>query len=130
MTSQHSIDPAEAAQITENLDRAFDFMRDVIDDPYILETIPDGSMLIFRNISLDGQIVRLIAFLPKQPGVRWGARVSGVVPLDAPLAARGLGSDGPSVGGYETADAALDALEAEIRLAEPSRWISRRAVGA
>ncbi len=72
------VDSVPAAQITERIDQTFDFVRDVIDDPQILETIPNGSELVFRDAMDQEHSIRLTAYLPKHPGARWGARASGV----------------------------------------------------
>ena len=132
------VDSVQAARITERIDQFFDFVRDVIDDPQILETIPDGSELAFRNAVGEDQLIRMTAYLPKHPGARWGARVTGVTPTtDAVASAPGkhqtLRDDVerlPTVAGCDTAEAALDALEAEISAAERSKPVTRRAVGA
>lgn len=124
MTDHHEIDPARAAQITERIGQVFDFVRDAIDDPRILEAIPSGSMLMFRDVLHHGQSLRLAAFLPKHPGAHWGARVSGPMPTAS------AGSPLLSVAGYDTSDAALDALEAELRTVVRPGWTARRAAGA
>jgi hypothetical protein len=129
MTSRREISPAEAAQTTQRIDQFFNFMRDAIDDPQILESMPSDSTLMFRDIVHKGQLIRLTAFLPKQLGALWGARVSGIVPLGAPLAVGGRGSEGPSVAGHDTADAALDALESEIGAVTPSQPDAQHAAG-
>lgn len=138
MTGQHDIDPARAAQITERIDRGFDFVRDVIDDPRILETIPHESMLMFRTVLRRGETMRLTAYLPKHPGARWGARVTGKTPAAVAAApppsetqtTRDAVDQSPSVAGFETSEAALDALEAEITSIEWSVPENRRAVDA
>jgi hypothetical protein len=138
MTSRRNIDPAEAAQITERIDQFFNFVRDAIDDPRIIEAIPNGSELMFRDVEHQGQSIRLTAYLSKDPGARWGARVSGsrqpaAVEVPSPSripTIRDRSGQWPSVAGYDTAEAALDALEAAIGTGEQSRPMTRRAVGA
>ena len=138
MNYRDGIDPARAAQITERIDQGFDFVRDVVDNPRILETIPHESMLMFLCISHRERTMRLTAYLPKYPGARWGARVTGVAPTAVPVASPQSDSQAPRddverlprVDGYDTAEAALDALEAGIGDAEKSGPVNRRAVGA
>ena len=138
MTDRRDIDPAQAAQITERIGQTFDFVRDAIANPRMLEEIPSGSMLRFRDVLVEDQHVRLTAYLPKQPGAQWNARVSGPVTDGMPghslEAGRRLpwihGERYPTVAGYDTAEAALDALEAEIGAVGRSGQDPRRAVGA
>lgn len=132
------IDPIRASQITERIDQGFDFVQDVIDNPQILETIPNESMLMFRYVLRRVWTMRLTAYLPKHPGARWGARVTGMtptaIPIDSPssvtLAPRDDIARLPTVAGHDTAEAALDALEAELGAAERAEPVARRAVGA
>lgn len=132
------IDPIRASQITERIDQGFDFVRDMIDNPQILETIPNESMLMFRDVLRRGWTMRLTAYLPKLPGARWGARVTGMtptaMPIDSHLRENPAPCDNvdrlPSVAGYDTAEAALDALEAELGAANRAEPVARRAVGA
>lgn len=137
MTSRRDFDPAEAAQITERIDQFFTFVRDAIDDPRIIEAIPNDSELMFRDVVHQGLSIRLTAYLPKHPGARWGARVTGMtlnaVAVAPPSSELQTPRDGveryPTVAGYDTAEAALDALEAEIGAVEQSGTVPRRAAG-
>ncbi len=132
------IDPKRASQITERIDQGSDFVRDVIDNPQILETIPNESMLKFRYVLRRGWTTRLTAYLPKHPGARWGARVTGMTPTAILIDSRSSPTQAPrdeverlpSVDGYDTAEAALDALETQIGAAERAEPVTRRAVGA
>ncbi len=84
------IDEAGAATITANIERAFAFMADVIDDPRILELVPDGSRLVIGEAWIGGQHLRLVAFRLKDAD-RWGARVIGLATGTAGIGAgRGL----------------------------------------
>jgi len=138
MTAQRDIDPAEAAQITERIGQTFDFVRDAIANPRMLEEIPNGSTLGFRDILIEDQHVRLTAYRPKQPDAQWDARVSGPVVDTSPGQSIETGRQlpwvatgrYPTVAGYETAEAALDALEAAISATEQTEPKTRRAVGA
>ena len=137
MTDSRDIGPAQAAQITKRIGQTFDFVRDAIDDPRILEHVPSGSTLMFRGRMHQGRQIRLVAYRPQRSTARWGAHVSGATSTDAPgpppcIETRSSGRRGerwPSVEDYETAAAALDALEARLRDAELSDWVSQRAVG-
>ena len=138
MTYHDDIDPARAAQITERIDQGFDFVRDVIDDPRILETIPHESMLMFRHVLRHGETMRLTAYLPKNPGASWGARVTGKTPAAVTAAPpssetqipRDAVDRSPSVAGFDTSEAAINTLEAEITSVEWFEPATRRAVGA
>jgi hypothetical protein len=52
MNGYNEIDTARGAQIDRRLGQSFALARDVIDDPSILDDIPDGSRLTFRDIAL------------------------------------------------------------------------------
>jgi hypothetical protein len=41
MSDRRNIDPEEAAEVTRRIGQAFDFAQDVIDDPSVLQQIPD-----------------------------------------------------------------------------------------
>jgi hypothetical protein len=101
MTDRRDIDPEQAAQITERIGQTFNFVRDAIANPRMLEEIPSGSMLRFRDVFSEGQRIRLTAFLPKQPGAQWDRN--------------GVGNDSRALGGSR-ATAAID----------PSRAIPKR----
>jgi hypothetical protein len=138
MTDRRDIDPEQAAQITERIGQTFNFVRDAIANPRMLEEIPSGSMLRFRDVFSEGQRIRLTAFLPKQPGAQWDARVTGTVLETIPERSAEAERQPPlihlerypSVVGYETAEAALDALAAKISADSQSGPVDRRAIGA
>ena len=132
--------PAQVAQIDKRIAQAFDFMRDVIDDPRTLEEIPDGSRLAFRDVVIQQTRVRLTAYAAKDSPGYWIARVTGPALLAAegrswrpPIETRGMagkwGRPPTSPERGETAAAALDALEAKLRNADRPGWMPRRAVG-
>jgi hypothetical protein len=112
--STHDIDDATAAQIDQRLGQAFDFLRDVIDDPDILENLPDGSQLAFRDEEIDGYHLRLTAACRVNTDREWTARVTGLaeIPEASPEPHLHLALD--AVGTGETAEAAFDALVARI----------------
>lgn len=124
--TDHDIDDERAALITKRIGQGFDFVRDVIDFPKILEMIPDKSQLLFRDFDIEGIDVRLAAYASPDRAGLWEARVTGPTWLaremnrdqvtgstdeDAPVAA--LGGVGPAIG--HTAEDALDDLETRVR---------------
>jgi hypothetical protein len=127
----------QAAQIDERLGQAFAFVRDMIDAPEVLEAIPHGGTLYFRDISWLGEPLRLTAHpAPDHPDL-WTARVTGPAQLVVasrrwapPTRSRGLArrraSQPLDPETAPTADAALDALEAKLRAAERDFWDPRR----
>ena len=118
--------------------QTFNVVRDAIANPQMLEEIPNGPMLRFRDVPLEGQQICLTAYLPKKPDARRDARGSGpvidAIPQHVPetrhLPPWVQSERDPSVAGYDTAEAALDALEVEIGASEQVEPAIRRAVGA
>lgn len=140
MTDHDDITPAQAAQIEKRIGQTFNFVRDMIDDPRTLEEIPDGSRLAFRDVVIQQTRVRLTAYPANDQTGYWIARVTGPAPLAAegrnwrpPLERQDMaskrGSPPTSPERGETAAAALDALEAKLRVADYPGWIPQRAVG-
>ena len=125
--SGHTIDPGRAALITKRIGQAFAFARDVVDAPRLLEEIPEGSTLLFRDATFQGELIRLTAHpSPDHPGW-WTARVTG----PAHFATRGERSSPPTFPeSGPTAKDALDALEERLREAELPQPSTRRASGA
>jgi len=115
----NGIDEARAATITANIERAFGFVADVIDNPRILDLIPDGSSLAIREAWIGRLHLRLTAYRPTESS-RWGARVTGIVDGRA-----GPGAERPTppidpeilaaVGDGADAGEAFANLEAELR---------------
>lgn len=136
--SDHSIDPQRAALITKRMTQAFAFARDVIDAPVLLEEIPDGATLLFRDIEFRGEQMRLTAHpSPERPGW-WTARVTGPAPLAAESRRWEPPSETWSNGGKwsspptypeqaPTAMDALDALEQKLHEAERPTSVTRQA---
>ncbi|MBA2598794.1 MAG: hypothetical protein H0V00_19405 [Chloroflexia bacterium] len=125
MNQDDDIDEARAALIDQRIGQTFDFLSDVIDDPKLLEAIPDGSKLAFRDITIRRYQFRLTASRPRDPAERWTARVTGYT---KPGARHGTNAGAvenpmhpphgiplPEAQTGATAPAALDALEAELR---------------
>ncbi len=92
MNDPHAIDDERAAQITERIGETFDFMRDVLDDPSILEEIPDGAEIELRNVTIGEHEYHIVAYRSESNPERWIARTTGGSNLDLPLiATSGLG---------------------------------------
>jgi hypothetical protein len=74
----------QVAQIDRNLALGFDFLRDVLHRPEIVDEIPSGSTLAFRTFRIrPGVELRLTAFRAPRSR-RWGVRVTGIgAPYDA-----------------------------------------------
>lgn len=138
--SDHNIDPERAALITKRMGQAFAFARDVIDAPSILDEIPDGSMLLFRDVEFQGEQVRLTAHPTSDRPGWWTARVTGPARIatesrrrDPPIETRRM--DGkwsrpplfPESG--PTAKDALDALEEKLDESDGPLTTARRATG-
>ncbi len=138
--SDHTIDPERAARITRRMAQAFAFARDVIDAPRLLEEIPDGSTLLFRDIEYCGEQVRLTAHPSPDRLGWWTARVTGPAQLateshrwEPPIGTWGMGGEWssrpPFPASGPTARDALDALEETLRESEPASQVARQASG-
>jgi hypothetical protein len=138
--SDHGINPSRAALITKRLAQAFAFARDVIDAPRILEVIPDGSTLLFRDVEYHGEQVRLTAHPAQDRPGWWTARITGPAQLatesrrwEPPLGTQGMGGKWSSPPTFPehgpTANDALDALEEKLRESDRSTAPARRASG-
>lgn len=111
MSPRHDIDDAQAAVIDQRIGQSFAFLRDVLADPALIERIPTGATLRHRDVVLpaDHAVVRLTAY--QTPAMAtWSALVTGST--DARRAEAVIATS-------ESAEAALDALEAELRRAIP-----------
>ena len=138
--SDHSIGPKRAELITKRMAQAFAFARDVIDAPVLLEEIPDGATLRFRDIEFRGEQMRLTAHpSPDRPGW-WAARVTGPATIAAasrrwepPIETRGMGGKWSSPPLFPesgpTAKDALDALEEKLHESDGPLATARRATG-
>jgi hypothetical protein len=124
MNEQDDSDEAQAAVIDQRIGQGFAFLRDVIDDPTVVEAIPTGASLRFRDVAIaQGQVrvqVRLTAYRAPEDR-RWGARVTGFTSEFVPWASAFVDRLARDSAGFAvdatrgTAEAALDALEAELR---------------
>ncbi len=115
------------ATIAANIGRAFDFLADVHEEPGVLARLPDGATLAFREIDVLGHVYRLTA--ARAAGAEWVAAISGYsLTAGAQLFSRPV-VDGRSTihdqativrtfrATGDTAEAALDALAAELKKA-------------
>jgi hypothetical protein len=125
--SDHDIDPARAALIDRRIAQTFAFLRDVIEEPQLLEDIPEGSELRFRDVVWHQTEVRLTAHPSKDYPGYWTARITGPASIavharhwEVPEEFRGKGMGGkylspppfPEVG--STPESALNALEEKL----------------
>lgn len=108
MNERHDFDDEEAALIDKRLGQGFNFMRDAIDNPRMLEVIPSGSQLTFRDVEIADHQFRLVAYQPPGSAERWAARLTGASPG---MASAGHGVMTPaSIESDISAEAALDAF--------------------
>jgi hypothetical protein len=113
------------ATIERRLDQAIAFFRDVLENPALLEEIPDGSTLRFSDAVIEDVAFRLTAYPDAGPNWAWTAKVTG--PADkvaigrerADASCLGTKETGDStstqVGHGHTAEEALSALEEKLR---------------
>jgi hypothetical protein len=71
MKNSNTFSDAEVTQIDQRIGQSFAFMRDVLDDPSLLDEIPSGSTLAFRDIVLLRDYVRLTVFRPATSTADW-----------------------------------------------------------
>lgn len=107
----HDIDEFEAALITHRIGQSFAFVRDVLNNPALLELIPDKVELVFRDFTANERDFRLTAYSVSDTNEIWEARVTGPLVRDS----GGLGSFRDVFSRGDTAELALDALESAIR---------------
>lgn len=114
MSQYDDIDDARAELIDQRIGQSFDFLGDLIDDPRLLDAIPDGSRLAFRDVVLGGFLVRLTAYRPPDARDQWTALVTGGRGADSRDQTESAPKPGASATG-KTAALALDALESDLR---------------
>jgi hypothetical protein len=124
MNERNAIDDKRAAQITERIGETFDFMRDVLDDPSLLEEIPDESEIELRTVTIGEHPYRIVAYRAESNPQRWIARTTGRSNLDFPRDRRfwvsiRLLSD-------VSAEAAIDSVESALRAAEETDQLAHR----
>jgi hypothetical protein len=76
MSDRNAIDDQRAAQITERIGETFDFMRDVLDDPSLLDEIPDEAEIELRNVTVGEHAYRIVAYRSESDPERWIARTT------------------------------------------------------
>lgn len=122
--NDHAVDPAQVAVIETRIDQAFAFAQDVIESPELLDVIPDGATLSFRDVVYQGITLRLTAHPDQSRSGWWTARITGPASIAVP--ARGWMSPDQSECAGElgnalvcpesasTAEKALDALQQKL----------------
>jgi hypothetical protein len=124
MSDRNAIDNERAAQITERIGETFDFMRDVLDDPSLLEEIPDESEIELRTVTIGEHAYRIVAYRAESNPQRWIARTTGRSNLDLPRDRRfwvsiQLHSD-------VSAEAAMNSVESALRAAAENDRFAHR----
>ena len=117
------------ATVAANIGRAFDFLADVHEKPGVLDRLPDGATLAFRELDVYGHVYRLTAARAGGADAEWVATISGYsLTAGAQMFSRPV-VDGRSTmhdleaivrtfrATGDTAEAALDALAAELKKA-------------
>jgi hypothetical protein len=125
MSHRDDIDEARATLIDHRIDQSFEVLGDLIAEPRLLDAIPDGSKLAFRDVSIRGDQFRLAAFQEPEAGGHWGALVTGYTQVESQDGAstcsamdRGKSApvdNLPDIQFRKSAQSAVDALEAELR---------------
>jgi hypothetical protein len=124
MNDPNAIDDERAARITERIGETFDFMRDVLDDPSILNEIPDEAEIEVRQVTISGQIYRIVAYRAESGPERWIARTTGRTSSDT---IRGHDfSVSIRLGSTVSVEAALDGVEAALKAAEETDQVAHR----
>jgi hypothetical protein len=115
MSGQRDIDDEESRAIDTRLGQGFAFLRDVLADPSLVDEIPSGATLSYRDVAIGQGEVRLTAFRAPD-SVRWAVRVSGQrgVQRDTQAFLWALQPVLRDVT-WETAEAAFAALEAALQ---------------
>lgn len=136
--SDRTIPPERAKLIGKRIAQAFAFARDVIDAPDLLEEIPDGSTLLFRDVMFQGLSLRLTAHPAQDRPGWWTARVTGPANLAneslrwlPPVGTHGMGGKWGSPPTYPedgpTPKDALDTLEEKLRDSDRADIVAKRA---
>jgi len=114
------------ANITNAINGAFDFLSDVEQEPTVLDRIPDGSTIAFREINIQDHAFRFAASR-RPPLEEWRASISGYsYRVGAPAIRRQLLDQRSQLHAQvamlrtfaasgATADGALDGLEQMVR---------------
>jgi len=117
---ERHLSPDEVTQTTKTLRLAGQFFRDVLDDPAVLEEIPNDAALAFTEVSIPGYRLRLTASQPAVTNAEWTACVSGYIEgrSASPAPGRVSRPNMAAVATGATAAAALGALEEKLRVAD------------
>ena len=130
MSDYDDNDDAQANVIDARLGQGFAFLRDVLANPSLVKIIPAGSLLRHRDVVFGHALVsvRLTAYKPPAQDT-WSAAIVGFGGRTAQamrtadhdsrsvIGTRGVARQHFLVSHGKTAEAALDALEAELRRA-------------
>lgn len=124
MNRRNTFDPERIAQINERIRETFDFARDVIDDPTILDDMPDVADIDLRNVTVDSHTYHIVAYRSKSDPDRWVARTTGRTNV-------GKHRDrhfwiSIRLESNVSAEAAMDTVESALRAAEESEQVSHR----
>lgn len=71
------LNPEQEERIDQRIDEAFEFMRDMLNDPGALEVIPNDATLTFRHVVVEGVTFHLAAYQDPEDESLWIARVTG-----------------------------------------------------
>lgn len=124
MNDSHAIGLERMAQITERIGETFDFARDVLDDPTILDEIPDGAEIELRHVTIHDQTYHVVAYRAGAESERWVARTTGRTRLDG-IPDRHFWVS-IRLGSGVSAEAAMDGVESALRAAEEADQVAHR----
>lgn len=105
-------DPA-SNETDRAITQAFAFLRDVIDDPGVIDAIPDGASVAIRECSIGGHRIRLVAAQAPDGG-SWEARATALAPASDGVSALPTGLR-HLAGAGDSAASAMDDLADRIR---------------
>lgn len=124
MNRHDTLDAERIANINQRIRETFDFARDVIADPAILEEIPDGAEIDLRTLFVDEQSYRVVTFRSESDPVRWVALASAQTSGDQARGRNGCVSIRRE--SAVSAEAAIDAAESALRSAAESAPAANR----
>jgi hypothetical protein len=116
MSELPDIDDEQAKVIDRRLRQGFAFLRDVLDNPSIVDEIPSGSTLAYRDVAIDQGEIRLTAFRT-QGSSHWRVRVTGFSGEQGITPGTFLWTVQPLFlsATWDSAEAAFDAFEATLQ---------------
>ena len=124
MSDPNAIDRERAAQITQRIGETFDFARDVLNDPTILDEIPDGAEIVNRNVTVQDQVYHIVAYRDDREREQWIARTTGTTSPGSTRDRRFWISIRLHSG--VSAQAAMDSVESALRAANETDLVSHR----